>query len=306
MKRVNLSIAVCVMLTGAPIFADEKSPEPTNEDMAAAKTHFRAGTKLFDLGQFEEAAHEYEAAFRAHDDPFLLFNCAQAYRNAKNYPKALQFFHTYLRRMPNAPNRREVEERIVELQKLIEQQAKEAKAPPQGTLPENQAGQTAPTTLALSRGQQQHAVGTPSQGPEPPTDSQHPNSQARSGQALKFADIGGAASERDARRLKWAGLGVGGFGIASLGVGVACGVLSKTTANDLTRLSDQMRVYDPVKDDANRNYRILTGVFLGVGSVALITGTVLYLVGHRALRRAESQRSAVFGLRFAGLSVSFQ
>jgi hypothetical protein len=90
------------------------------DDLPSARRHFRNGTKLFDLGRFEEAAHEYEAAFQAHDDPFLLFNCAQAYRHAKNYPMALQFFHTYLRRLPKAPNRPEVEERIVELQKIIE------------------------------------------------------------------------------------------------------------------------------------------------------------------------------------------
>src|SRR5262249_21427313 len=75
---------------------------------AAAKEHFKVGTKLYDLGRFEEAAKEYQAAFEAHDDPFLLFNTAQSYRHAKLYPKALFFFKAYLRRLPDAPNRKEV------------------------------------------------------------------------------------------------------------------------------------------------------------------------------------------------------
>ncbi len=42
------------------------SAEPT------AKQRFERGTTLYDLGKFNEAAHEYEAAFELKNDPALL------------------------------------------------------------------------------------------------------------------------------------------------------------------------------------------------------------------------------------------
>src|SRR5205085_1205757 len=44
------------------------------DDPRAARQHFAAGSSLFDLGRFREAAAEYEEAYRAKNDPALLFN----------------------------------------------------------------------------------------------------------------------------------------------------------------------------------------------------------------------------------------
>lgn len=59
------------------------------EDLTAAREHDRRGTTLYDLGRFAEAAREYEMAFENKDDPVLLFNIAQAFRFAAEYPRAL-------------------------------------------------------------------------------------------------------------------------------------------------------------------------------------------------------------------------
>lgn len=105
------------------------------DDLQVAREHFERGTRLYDLGQYADAAKEYEAAYKAKDDPALLFNCGQAYRGAAEPEKAIGFFKSFLRRMPDAPNRAEVEARIAELQRAVEIQRRSNSRPPQGTLP---------------------------------------------------------------------------------------------------------------------------------------------------------------------------
>src|SRR5581483_10787209 len=70
----------------------------------------------------------------AKHDPALLFNIGQAYRFAGDLPKAIGAFKSYLRRMPKAPNRPEVEARIAEMQKLLDEQKQGQSKPPAGTL----------------------------------------------------------------------------------------------------------------------------------------------------------------------------
>jgi hypothetical protein len=88
---------------------------PPDPAMAAAQQHFEQGTKAYTAGDFERAAHEYQAAYDAEPDPALLYNIAQAHRLGHNAARALFFYRTYLERQPNASNRREIEERIREL-----------------------------------------------------------------------------------------------------------------------------------------------------------------------------------------------
>src|SRR5438270_13526903 len=83
------------------------------DDAIDARSHFERGTTYYDLGRFTEAAHEYEAAYEIRHEPVLLFNIGQAYRFAHEYNKAVIAFRSYLRHLPNADNRSEVEARIV-------------------------------------------------------------------------------------------------------------------------------------------------------------------------------------------------
>ena len=92
------------------------------------KAHYERGTTMFDLEKYVEAAGEFERAYELKQNPAFLFNIAQAYRLAGRPDKAVGFYRSYLRRLPNAANRAEVEARIVEMEKL-------AKAPPPGKPP---------------------------------------------------------------------------------------------------------------------------------------------------------------------------
>jgi len=97
-----------------------------------ARAHFEKGSTAYDLGQFREAAREYEIAYRLKSDPALLYNIGQAYRFAGDAAEALRAYKAYLRRSPEAPNRREVDAQIAKLQRLVDEQRTSSTSPPHG------------------------------------------------------------------------------------------------------------------------------------------------------------------------------
>ena len=104
------------------------------DEAQEARTHYDKGTTLYDLGQYIEAAHEYEAAFKLRQSPPLLFNIGQAYRLGGEYGSALRAYRSYLRRSPEAPNRAEVNGYIATCEKrLADKGAKPAPEPPHPT-----------------------------------------------------------------------------------------------------------------------------------------------------------------------------
>lgn len=106
------------------------------EDAKLAREHFQAGSKLYDLGKFAEAAREYEAAYQAKSDPALLFNIGQAYRAAGDAHHAILAYRAYLRNAPDAANRADVEGHIARLNQLLdEQRAQPTPSPPPAQTP---------------------------------------------------------------------------------------------------------------------------------------------------------------------------
>jgi hypothetical protein len=114
-------LGVCLSATNALAAGD---PE------VEAKRHFEEGTKHFNLGEFARAASEYRAAYTAKPDPVFLYNIAQSYRLGNDLERAVFFYRSFLRNMPKAPNRREVEDRIVKLEAQLAAQRSVTNAPP--------------------------------------------------------------------------------------------------------------------------------------------------------------------------------
>lgn len=262
-RVVALAVVVAGLIASAPAVADSVS---------IAKQHFEAGTKAYDLGHYDEAVKEYEAAYRAKDDPALLFNIGQAYRGLGDAQAAIRAFRSYLRRLPDAPNRAEVESRIVELQKVADEQARSKEKPPQGTLPPS------PPTIIVQQ--------VPTQTTRPATtDELHA-----------------------ARTKRIAGLAVGGFGVASLVLG---GVFTGL-ANDANRHIVTGDMWNPSTQDRRNTYQALDVAFFTIGGVAVATGLTLYLLGrHDEHKRYVIERAniaPVLGAHTAGLGVagSFQ
>jgi tetratricopeptide (TPR) repeat protein len=61
-----------------------------------ASVYQQKATAAFGLGEYKEAAENFEHAFKVHPDPALLFNAAQAHRLAGNKERALTLYENYL------------------------------------------------------------------------------------------------------------------------------------------------------------------------------------------------------------------
>src|SRR5262245_22970381 len=78
-------------------------------DLSQARDHYRKGTSAYEVGDYDEAIREFAAAYKLKSDPVILFNLGQSHRLAGHSEDALRSYRVYLSRVPNAPNRAEVE-----------------------------------------------------------------------------------------------------------------------------------------------------------------------------------------------------
>jgi tetratricopeptide (TPR) repeat protein len=101
----------------------------------AAKESTKKGTAAYNLGSYDEAAKNYEEAYRLIQKPELLFNIGQSWRQAGKADKALTAYKSFLRTAPpEADNREQVERRVAELEKINSDMKEAQSAPPTGTM----------------------------------------------------------------------------------------------------------------------------------------------------------------------------
>ncbi|MCC6994839.1 MAG: tetratricopeptide repeat protein [Deltaproteobacteria bacterium] len=118
---------------------------------ADAKQHYIDGQKWYDLGEYDKAIELFKQAYSIEARPGLLFNIAQAYRLSKNFERALFFYNAFLKKVPQANNRAEVERFIAEMRGALEQQQTVSEKPPQGTVdPADPAGVVTTTTTTTT------------------------------------------------------------------------------------------------------------------------------------------------------------
>jgi hypothetical protein len=111
--RLALPALICASaLVSLPVAAQER-------DMVAAKKRFAEGKSLFDAGKFGEAARVFYEAYELSGKPELLYNVAQAYRQAGELVESQRYYKRYLDELPDAPNAEEVLENIIQLQQEI-------------------------------------------------------------------------------------------------------------------------------------------------------------------------------------------
>jgi hypothetical protein len=72
-----------------------------NDELAQAQFHAQRAAAASNLGNYVEAAREYEAAYMKSFDVNMLVNVGQAWQQAGDRQKALAAFHSYVRVAPN-------------------------------------------------------------------------------------------------------------------------------------------------------------------------------------------------------------
>src|SRR5580765_3342954 len=126
--------AVAFAIIGAALLqagaAHAQGKETSADSKAAAKEHYTRGTSFYDLGRYDEAIKEFEAAYELKNDPAFLYNLAQSYRQAGNHEQALHFYKTYLRYLPKGANRTDIEEKIKVEEQAVAQKGTATTPPP--------------------------------------------------------------------------------------------------------------------------------------------------------------------------------
>jgi tetratricopeptide (TPR) repeat protein len=256
---LGIALAFGAAAMPAPARAQHKRAETAEE--RAAREHYDKGIRKYDLGEFDEAIAEFKQAYSIVPTPGLLFNIAQAFRLKKDYEQALYFYRRYLRVAPSPPNRKDVEARIAEIERLRSEKERPPHQPPRDAIPPDDAGAagTSPTAGAM-----------PAAAP--------PDRVAR----------------RSGRVLKWSGLVTAATGVAAVGAGVYFGLQARSASDDLAALAAQHGAwsdhYQKILSDG-QSEALRANVLFAAGGALVVAGGVLYYLGWR--RDAEPAAVAV-------------
>jgi tetratricopeptide (TPR) repeat protein len=253
----------------------------------AAKEHYQRGTSFYDLGRYPEAIKEFEAAYELKNDPAFLYNLAQSYRQAGDPEQALHFYRTYLRYVPKAPNRAEIEERIAALEKVVaEKGLANVQPPPEG------GGGTTPTPVGNGEGTRPApnpnlaptGNGTVAILPPPPP----PPNVAPTPIAPGTPPPPPVSSR--ARTFQKAGLYTAAGGGLLFVIGVIEGIRAKSASSDIESEAKNGTAYDPSVQSRGQSAEKAEAVFITLGVLAGATGAGLWYYGRR-LAATESTTS---------------
>ena len=138
-RAATLFLFACAALAAPAARAAELTPQQKQE----MRLIYDKATRAYDVGKYAEAIEEYQKAYEIGGDPPMLYNIAQAYRLNNQPVEAVRFYKRYLQRAPNARNREDVERKIAEQEKILEEQKKLQPPAP----PVTSTGRCTPTTI---------------------------------------------------------------------------------------------------------------------------------------------------------------
>jgi tetratricopeptide (TPR) repeat protein len=207
------------------------------------------------LGHFPEAIEEFEKAYDLKPEPVFLFNIAQGHRQNGNLQRAVFFYRRYLEANPKAKDRADVEKRIKDTESQLAAEKERSLAPAAA------APQPAQPTVVVMQAPAP-APAAVQTAPAPP-----PKSEGTPGRGLLIA-----------------GIVTGGVGLLAIGGGV----YSAVHASNLYDEAYQGQ-YDSSKEQSSKTFRTLEWVSFAVGGAAVVTGTILIIVG----ATSKGERSSV-------------
>ncbi len=230
-----------------------KRPATQAEAKRIASQFWQQAVKHHAGGRNVEAIAAWQCAYALAPHPLALYNIGRSAVLSGQVALAVKSYEEYLRLMPKAANRAEVEASLRALRaRLPRRVAPRRVAPRRRVAPPTRRRAVAPVVRPRPI------------LPEQPSD---PGSE-KSGRALRIAG--------------WSVLGVG------IGVAVLSGVLGGLAQQAKRNVEDSEpgTLYSDLHSDAQRALRLdtLTWVFAGVGAAVVATGSVLLALGYKARR----------------------
>ncbi len=120
----SAALALALVLTLGRAARGQEAP--SEQEMKAAQQAYADGEAAYKLGKYDDAAKEFEQAYRIIKFPTMLFDIAQAYRrayekdqNLEKLRKAVDVYRAFLHDAPTARQRSIAEKLIPELEKII-------------------------------------------------------------------------------------------------------------------------------------------------------------------------------------------
>jgi tetratricopeptide (TPR) repeat protein len=273
------------MLLGAgTVSAQDKAVDPK----VAAKEHYTRGTSFYDLGRYDDAIKEFEAAYQLKNDPAFLYNLAQSYRQAGNHEQAVHFYKTYLRYVPNAKNRADIEEKIKSEEQLVAQKGGGTTPPPANTTtppPPNTTtpppGNTTPPpggtepTVNVPPGSTTPPPGYPP--PPPPGYTPQPGFPAAT---TTTSDPG--------KKFRIAGMATAGAGAVMMVLGIVEWRRAVNASNDVEQAARNGDSFDPAVENRGHSAETAQWIFYGLGTAAIAAGAGLWFYGQRLTAASET------------------
>jgi tetratricopeptide (TPR) repeat protein len=227
---------------------------------------YEKGNAAFALGNYAEAAKEYEAAFGLKPDPALLYNAAQAHRLANNKERALLLYQNLLRVYgQKIGNRDEVQRHIATLRQAIEVENQSRTSPP-----------TEPAPVGATPGR-----------PETATTTTTTTATTTTAAATTREKPG----LRRSPALLYGGIGLAAGGVALVIVGGVLNALGRSAADEINNPAPGY-VFQPSTVDTVRSYEAASIALFAVGGAAAAAGVALIAVGAR--QRGERPPATAF------------
>jgi tetratricopeptide (TPR) repeat protein len=144
-RRAAVTLAAVCLFLGAAEVVQAKSRHHKHHkrtpggDKAGAggtvegKSHLKRANALAGEGDCKAAIDEYTKAYELLDDPVVLFNRGECYRRTGDGENAVDDYREFLEKVPSAPNRADIEAKILALdvpEPAARTSAADAKAPP--------------------------------------------------------------------------------------------------------------------------------------------------------------------------------
>lgn len=289
--RFCIAALACLALA-APALRAQESSAKDKDTLEEARQHAARAKVHYDLGEYKEAAEEYIIVYRLRPLPALLFNIAQSYRQAGMYEKARSFYKSYLREVPDAKNKADIEKSIREMDDLLAKEKHTKNGPPKGVKepmgsvaagaalpvakppetaapkPDATAGKTATPDAAKQ-------AAAPAKVAEPPKVAvAAPPPQAAPAAATAPAPQPKPVAEKGSSTRTAAWITGGTAAALILGGGLVAKKASNTDSDlqsgNLTRAQADSKI-----SDSNSQHK-LSGVLLGAGLAAAATSAVLF------------------------------
>jgi tetratricopeptide (TPR) repeat protein len=109
-------------------------PVEAADNKALAREVFSDGMRQYDLGDYKTALELFKKAYLNYPEPAIIFNIAQCERQLGHKAEAVRLYRSFLRKVPDAPNRTNIESIIKRLENEMVQEEATKNTAPSGTI----------------------------------------------------------------------------------------------------------------------------------------------------------------------------